>query len=194
MIAMLRGRLVYTKEDYLVLDVQGVGYKVYAPVSSFTGSGQEITLHTYLQVREDAMVLYGFPQLAQLELFELLITVSGMGPRGALGVLSRLDTARVRQAVLTEDLATLTGIPGIGKKTAQRLVLELKDKLKPGLEDEPVTLSGPAQLAADQALDALINLGYSVAEAKKALAAAGRNNKENLSVEDLIKLALKHLL
>jgi holliday junction DNA helicase RuvA len=194
MISMIRGQFVYTKDDYLVIDVNGVGYKVYAPVSSGMLVGQTVTLHTYLQVREDAMVLFGFPHLEQLELFELLISVSGMGPKGALGVLTHLATGRVRQAVLTEDIATLTKIPGVGKKTAQRLVLELKDKFKPGSEDEAVLLVGVNNSVADQALDALISLGYSASEAKKAMAQASKNSDASMGVEDLIKLALKQLM
>ncbi len=190
MIAMLRGRLALFREDYIVLDVQGVGYKVYTPVSAGMSLGQEVTLHTYLQVREDALVLYGFPLQEQLELFELLISVSGMGPKTALGVLNCMDAAHIRQAVLAEDLATLTRIPGVGKKTAQRLVLELKDKLKPGFGEIPAVISGQEGPAAE-AVEALLSLGYTPAEAKSALSKGLEESAGAQDLETLIKLALK---
>ncbi len=190
MIAMLRGRVVLFREDYIVLDVQGVGYKVFTPASAGLSLGQEVTLHTYLQVREDALALYGFPLLEQLELFELLISISGLGPKSALGALNCMDAAQIRRAVLAEDLAALTRIPGIGKKTAQRLVLELKDKLKPGAEEIPAVLpsrEGPAA----EALEALVALGYTPAEAKSALSKGLEESAGAEDLETLIKLALK---
>ncbi len=191
MIAMLTGRLMLTKEEYIVLDVGGVGYKVYTPLASMV-TGQQLTLHTYLQVREDALVLFGFVREEQLEMFELLITVSGMGPKGALGVLAHLDTERIRQAVASEDINLLTQIPGVGKKTAQRLVLELRDKLKAFSGELYVPLSGEAGVRAEAA-EALVALGYSAAEAKAALGKVLGLDQGTTDVAELIKLALKQL-
>ncbi len=190
-IAMLRGQLVHAKEDYIVLEVNGVGYKVFVPAVPANAAGQQV-LHTYLHVREDALVLFGFPQQEQLELFELLISVSGMGPKGALGVLAYLDPARIRQAVAMEDLAALTKIPGIGKKTAQRLVLELRDKLKVKTMEEQETFTrneGPL----DEALEALVALGYAPADARNALNKGLKDFTGDKSLESVIKLALKHI-
>lgn len=193
MIAMLRGRLVQVREEWIILDVQGVGYKVYTPVSSAMVTGQDLSLHTYLQVREDALVLFGFSQPEQLELFEQLISVSGMGPKTALGVLAAMDTARIRRAVLSEDLAALTQIPGVGKKTAQRLILELKDKLKLDLATEEAFATPRVDEPAGEALEALVALGYAPAQAKTALDKAAQGFTEHPNLESLIKLALKHV-
>ncbi|HWJ03790.1 MAG TPA: Holliday junction branch migration protein RuvA, partial [Verrucomicrobiae bacterium] len=154
MIAMLKGQMVLVREDYIVLDVNGVGYKVFVPAVPAGLPGQQLTLFTYLHVREDAMVLYGFVREEQLDMFELLISVSGMGPKGALGVLAHLDVDSIRRVVGTGDLGILTGIPGVGKKTAQRLILELKDKLKveDGFAPELII---DAAVPMDEALEAL---------------------------------------
>jgi len=193
LIAMLRGRVVRVGEEWVILDVQGVGYRVFTPVGSGTVPGAELTLYTYLQVREDAMVLYGFALEEQLELFEALISVSGLGPKTALGALSSMDADRIRRAVLSEDLAALTKLPGVGKKTAQRLILELKDKLSLGsaieLELSAVETGEPV----GEALEALVALGYAPAEAKNALGKAAKEVEGRADLESLIKSALKHI-
>lgn len=193
-IAMLTGRLLRVREDYIILDVNGVGYKVYTPLTSGMITGAQLTLHTYLQVREDALVLFGFKQEEQLDMFELLITVSGMGPKSALGVLTHMDTGRLRQAVATEDVNALTKVPGVGKKTAQRLVLELRDKLKQTVDDaESLPVPENVEDISAEALEALTVLGYSTVEAKGALTKVLTANRDERDLETLIKLALKQL-
>ncbi|HEX3015702.1 MAG TPA: Holliday junction branch migration protein RuvA [Desulfobacteria bacterium] len=193
MISLLRGVPVYLTEEYVVLEVNGVGYKVYTPTNSAVTAGREVILHTYLQVREDALVLYGFAEKEQLEIFELLISVSGMGPKGALGILSHLSPAQVRQAVATENLSALTKAPGVGKKIAQRLVLELHDKLKLDTDKETVIAMETATGAWEEASEALVALGYSQVEARRAVARALENTPGENDVGKLIKLALKQM-
>ena len=175
MIARLRGRAVAWDGDGLVVDVGGVGYLVHATPSAVRKSegADEATIHTYLHVRDDALQLYGFAEPAERELFEQLLAVSGVGPKVALAIVSGYSPAELRRAIVREDAALFQTIPGIGKKTAQRVVLELKEKLAPlvavaGAESEAVGRAGDGHLVAR---DALVELGYSVAEAEQRLTA-----------------------
>ena len=170
MIARLRGRPAGRSGEGLVLDVNGVGYLVAATpaVMRRATAGSEVTVETYLHVREDALQLYGFADTGERALFEQLISVSGIGPKVALAIVSGYSPAELRRAIAREDSALFETIPGIGRKTAQRVVLELKDKVAP-----LVAVSGTGGEDTDGhvvARDALVELGYSAAEAEKRLA------------------------
>jgi holliday junction DNA helicase RuvA len=170
MIARLRGTLVARTAEGLVLDVNGVGYLVQATPSAAAKGADEITVETYLHVREDAMQLYGFADAAERELFVQLLGVNGVGPKVALAIVSGSRPSELRRAIVREDLARFQAIPGIGKKTAERIVLELKEKL--GSEDVVALPSLPGAPTSSHvvARDALVELGYSVIEAETALA------------------------
>jgi holliday junction DNA helicase RuvA len=162
MIARLRGRRAGLSAAGLVLDVNGVGYLVQATPSVLQPDGAELTVETYLHVREDALQLYGFASADERDLFVHLLSVNGVGPKVALAIVSGSSPSELRRAIALEDTARFEAIPGIGKKTAQRVVLELKERLGPG-GDAPV----PRDLVAR---DALVELGYTLADAERALA------------------------
>lgn len=193
MIAMLRGRVVQIKDESIIIDVHGVGYKVFTPINDHVKAGNELTLHTYLQVRDDALVLFGFPELEQLEMFELLITVSGMGPKTALSMLGAIDPGQIGRAVLQEDLNALTKIPGVGKKTAQRLMLELKDKIKHENKLTEQNSVSTIEVGGEEALEVLLALGYGINEARAALAKVAALSGGQTDLEQTIKLALKNI-
>jgi holliday junction DNA helicase RuvA len=167
MIARLRGKPVASTAEGLVLDVGGVGYLVAATPSAVrkADGGDEVTVETYLHVREDALQLYGFVDRAERELFVQLLSVNGVGPKVALAIVSGSPPAELRRAIVLEDAARFQAIPGIGKKTAERIVLELKEKI--GADDVVTAIAPKADLVAR---DALVELGWSVAEAEQALA------------------------
>ena len=171
MIARLRGRAVAWDADGLVLDVGGVGYRLHAtPTAVRKAEGaDEVTLDTHLHVREDALQLYGFAEAGERELFEQLLAVSGVGPKVALAIVSGYSPAELRRAIVREDAALFQTIPGIGKKTAQRVVLELKEKMAPltAVPGAPILGAGDGHVVAR---DALVELGYSLAEAEQRLA------------------------
>ena len=186
MIARLRGRPVANTPEGLVVDVGGVGYVVAATLSAVRaadGAG-EVALHTYLHVREDALQLYGFSDAAERELFVQLLSVNGVGPKVALGIVSGSPAADLRRAIVLEDSARFQAIPGIGKKTAERIVLELKEKL--GDAPVPISSAGGTQPHL-VARDALVELGYSVGEAEQALAVVD----PELPPEERVREALK---
>jgi Holliday junction DNA helicase RuvA len=196
MIAFLRGRLLEKHPNRVVVDVNGVGYDVQVPVSSFYGLGEagcEVGLRIHTHVREDAISLFGFGSALELQLFERLIAVSGIGPKVALAVLSGIEPPDLLQAVQRSDVARLTAIPGIGKKTAERIVLELKDRLQamtvPGTAPGP---SGPPVPVRDDLLSALLNLGYHRPAAEKAIDSALRADPA-VSFEVALRVALKQL-
>lgn len=195
MIGYLKGTVAQLFSDYCFLDVQGVGYRVFIPSSTRQqlSTNAAVTLYTYLNVREDALLLFGFFSTGEYELFQHLIGITGVGPKVALGVLSAISPADFRVAVSQNNAALLTRIPGIGKKTAERLILELKDKL--GLGDSPlpaakaVAFTGEApQDAAQEALQALVSLGYSQGEIIPLL---HKVKADGQSAEEMIKLVLK---
>jgi holliday junction DNA helicase RuvA len=167
MIAQLRGKVVARMLDGVVLDVNGVGYRVQTTARALRKArgSAEVALDTYLHVREDALQLYGFADPAERELFEHFLSVSGVGPRVALAILSGSTPADLRRAIVLEDTTRFVAIPGIGKKTAERVVLELKEKIG------PVDALPPTSEQELVARDALVELGYSVPEAERALAA-----------------------
>ena len=186
MIARLRGKPVSRAGERLVFDVGGVGYLVNATPTALrlAQSGGEVSLETYLHVREDALQLYGFADGAERELFEHLLAVSGVGPKVALAIVSGSPPADLRRAIALENTARFEAIPGIGKKTAERIVLELKEKLA----DEPVPISSAAGTRPELvAREALIELGYTLLEAEQALAATD----PDLPPEERVRQALR---
>ncbi len=190
MIASLHGTLESLGSDWAIINVNGIGFQVYMPTSTLStlGSiGKEVRLHTHLILREDGASLYGFSTSEELELFQALIGVSGLGPRLALAVLSAMNVEQVSMAIATGSVDLLTVVPGIGKKMASRLILELKDKIGAGLIASPA-----AQLAQENAdvLAALTSLGYSVSEASRAVATLPTSSE--LSLEEKVKLALQY--
>ena len=184
MIARLRGKPAANTPEGLVLDVGGVGYLVHATPSAAREEGDEITVHTYLHVREDALQLYGFAEVAERELFVQLLSVNGVGPKVALAVVSGSPATELRRAIVLEDTARFQAIPGIGKKTAERIVLELKEKLAGDLSLAPT----PGMPAGDLvARDALVELGFSLQDAERALATVD----PDLPAEEHVRLALR---
>jgi Holliday junction DNA helicase RuvA len=185
-IARLRGRVVDSLGDGIVVDVGGVGYLVQATARARrkAGRGEEVALETHLHVREDALQLYGFAEPAERELFEQLLAVSGVGPKVALAIVSGSSPDELRRAIALDDTARFQAIPGIGKKTAQRVVLELKEKL--GAVDAAAPRGGGARPHL-VARDALVELGYSLVEAEKALAEVD----PELPPEERVRQALK---
>ena len=174
MIAFLRGRVIEKQPNRLVVDVQGVGYDVIVPLSTYYDAGDEgadVVLRVYTHVREDALQLFGFLTALEKQLFERLIGISGIGPKLAIAVLSGIDARDLLSAVQRGDVARLTGIPGVGKKTAERIVLELRDRLaaivQPVAAD--VAAPSPADRLRDDVISALLNLGYHRPQAEKAL-------------------------
>lgn len=198
MIAYLEGKLIEKSPTHLILEVNGVGYSVDIPVSTYSSlgeTGQTIRVLTCQQVKEDQLKLFGFYTKPEKELFQLLINVNGVGPRVALGILSCIPVGEFQRSVLQEDLDALTAISGIGKKTAQRLIVELKEKLGKmdlGEPEESKDKEPTFAPAHQEAILALVSLGYTKLDAKKALETVVVKTKEPLPVEELIKRALKY--
>ena len=197
MIAHLHGRLFEKHPNRLVVDVSGVGYEVFVPLSTFYGlgdPGSDIALRIHTHVREDALLLYGFATVLEQDLFERLIGVSGIGPKVALAVLSGIEPLELVRAVERGDVVRLTAIPGVGKKTSERIVLELKDRLPravaPSTESSGAT-EGPAAMREDL-LSALVNLGYHRPLAEKA-ANAALEAASGGGFEQTLKQALREL-
>jgi len=190
MIASLKGILDSLGSDGAIIDVNGIGFQVFMPTSTYTklgAVGKEVELYTHLHLREDEATLYGFASTDELRLFQTLIGVSGLGPRLALAMLSAMSIEQITMALASGNADLLTAIPGIGKKMAERLILELKDKVAAGWVTAPA-----GQLAEENAevLSALTSLGYSVNEASRAVATLPPSS--DLSLEEKIKLALQY--
>ncbi len=189
MISHLRGTILEVTERYAVLEVGGMGYKVYCAVDTLAGlrAGVEAALHTYLAVREDALDLYGFPTADEKNFFELLISVSGIGPRSALGILSVATTDTLKRAIGTGDTSYLTKVSGIGRKTAEKVVLELRDKMRAhvDMKETPHALRAESDV-----VEALKALGYSQNEARDALKEV---TDEHVGTNARIREALKIL-
>ena len=186
MISRLRGTAAGRTAEGLVLDVNGVGYLLHATPSALrrAEAGGETTVETYLHVREDALQLFGFADAGERELFVQLLSVNGVGPKVALAIVSGSPAAELRRAIVREDAARFQAIPGIGKKTAERIVLELKEKLGAVVEAAPARGGGDGHAVAR---DALVELGYSVGEAEQALAQLD----PDLPAEERVRLALR---
>ena len=201
MYAYIKGELAEKNIDHIVVEAGGIGYLIYVPAQSIDylpDEGDQIKVYTYLYIREDAMVLYGFLTKDDLEIFKMLITVSGIGPKGGLGILSTLSADDLRFAILSGDSKTISKAPGIGAKTAQRVIIDLKDKmsleeafekkLDNNADGVQKTLNSSIKNDAVMALSAL---GYSSAESLKAVSKV--DITEHMDVEDVLKLALKNM-
>lgn len=200
MIAFIKGILAQTRPGIVVLEAGGLGYEINVPsgvFGSLPGIGETVLLHTYLQVKEDGVSLFGFLKKDDLDMFRMLITVNGIGPKAALSVLSAATADQIRFAVLAEDTKAIEKIPGIGKKTAGKLILELKDKLR--LEDafeqklvsvQKETGAGGMGEAAREAVEALAALGYPSSDALKAVRMA--EITPDMTAEEILRLSLKN--
>ena len=199
MIALLTGRLAFKAPTHLALDVQGVGYEVFIPLSTYYNlpnvqDSLSLSIHTH--VREDAIQLFGFSTPQEKDAFVLLLSVSGIGPKSALGILSALPVSDLVSAIQSGDVEKLETVPGIGKKSAGRLVLELKDKLTrlhPALMPPDAQLLRGRDEPFDDALSALTNLGYRASDAKEGLKAAQQSRSGPLTLQELIRESLKKL-
>ena len=198
MIGLIRGRIADKQPNTLIVDVQGVGYEVHVPLSTFYDAGDtgaEVTLRIYTHVREDALQLYGFLTELERQLFEKLIGISGIGPKLAIAVLSGMDPRELMTSVQRGDVARLTGIPGVGKKTSERIVLELRDRLAqlPGaVPADAAPIDGGDRVRSDL-LSALQNLGYHRPQAEKAVDAT-LQTMSNPTFEHALKAALRELM
>ena len=198
MIASISGKLRRKGTDYLVVDVSGVGYEVHVPLSTYCGipeQGDDVSLHIHTHLREESLSLFGFLTEAEKDMFLLLMGVSGIGPKLALAVLSSLAVADLSCAIRASDEAKLCAVPGIGKKTAARMVLELKDKIKHlGL---PQAASSPAEAAgaddAEDVISALVGLGYKKPQAEETVRTIS-DRRPGLAIEELIREALSVLM
>lgn len=193
MIASLRGDVLVAGLGRVVLDVGGVGYEVLVPPGAVGAAvGRPLVLHTHLAVREDAHTLYGFREVGDRDLFRTLLGVAGVGPKVALAALGTLGATRLRRAVVAEDVAALTVVPGIGRKGAQRMVLELREKLSALDADLPATAGTPGAPgdARAEVAEALASLGYAPAEVARTLDRVAHDDEER-DAEDLLRAALK---
>lgn len=197
MIGSLRGRIAVKAPPQLLLEVGGVGYEIEAPMSTFynlPGVGEEVRLLTHLVVREDAHILYGFATTAERHLFRNLLKVSGVGPKIALAILSGTTVEGFASCVTTQDVTALTRIPGVGRKTAERLVIEMRDRLG-DVESASIVAPDNASAGAEgEAFSALVALGYKPAEATRLIKSAATADDGSASTEDLIRRALQGAL
>jgi holliday junction DNA helicase RuvA len=200
MIALINGKIAYKGISHIVVDVQGVGYRIFIPLTTFyelPEAGEPVTLHIHTQVKQDGINLFGFYSLQERDIFQLMISVSGIGPKIAMNILSGIVAEELLQAISSGDLGKLVSVPGVGKKMAERLVLELKEKvMKKMIADQiPVTddLHKASRLIKEDVLSALINLGYKNNIAKDALDKVIQLSKEELTLDQLLKKTLKSL-
>jgi Holliday junction DNA helicase RuvA len=194
MIAYLKGKLVYKEPTHVIIEVNGMGYHVNISLNTFSEikDKEDIRLSTHLQIREDAHVLFGFSSEAEKAMFQNLISVNGVGPSTAMVVLSYLPTPELKAAILREDAATLQAVKGIGGKTAQRLILELKDKLKKENAEEFTSVPSSYNKMRQEALSALMTLGIAKLAAEKSIDTVLKRSGNTLTLEDLVKQALKN--
>ena len=196
MIAYIKGKLEVKTKDYIIIDVNGIGYKIFMSDTSINelDKGKEVKIYTYMRVREDDISLYGFLNNEELVTFELLISVGGIGAKSAISILSNITPSKFALAVITNDINTLKKLPGIGAKTAQRIILELKDKMKTdnAIETEDTTIKTAIKLdnKANDAIEALCVLGYTRKDVETVL---GKIDTQSLTVEEIIKQGLKYL-
>jgi holliday junction DNA helicase RuvA len=198
MIAYLDGKLAYKDHTYVIIDVNGVGYQVKISLQTYAAlhnTGERCKLFTYLVVREDAHILFGFAETDEKNLFEDLISVSGIGPSTALMMLSAMSSQEIRHAIVSEDVKTIQGVKGIGAKTAARTIIELKDKLRKdnllGGGIQPSIFANPNAKLKSEALGALVTLGIPKPAAEKNIDAILKREGDKITVEQLIKLALR---
>ena len=199
MIAFLRGELSAIYEDKVIIEVSGIGYNVCMPsscIATLPGIGNEVKIYTYLAVREDAMQLYGFNTSDELDLYKMLITVNGIGPKAALQILSFMTGDDLKFAILSSDAKSISKVPGIGPKTAQRLIIDLKDKIdlintfehKLAVNNKVTAKLSDAK---NEAVEALVALGYSQKDAYSAVSSSDLS--DDASVEDILKAALRNI-
>lgn len=187
MIAKIKGTIEFLRDNYTVVDVNGVGYKVFVTTHTFgiIAGKKEIEFYTHTYVREDTLALYGFLNIEELEMFELLISISGIGPKAAMGILTIADPKTIRTAVLNDDASLLTRVSGVGKKIANRVILELKNKVA------DISIGEKDQITTDSdAMEALVSMGYSVSDARETLKIISPDIKD---VGERVKIALKNL-
>ena len=202
MVSYVRGELVAIEEEKVIIDVNGVGFGIFMPAQSMNylpPIGEEVRLHTYMNVREDAIQLFGFLTKDDLKVFKLVIGVSGIGPKGGLSILSQLSPDDLRFAVMANDSKAIAKAPGIGKKTAEKLIIELKDKLSiedvlNKVDDNEVVVgnTGASNEIQAEAVQALVALGYGNTESMKAVKKVQLD--ENTTVEEVLKAALKNMM
>ena len=202
MVSYVRGELVAIEEEKVIIDVNGVGFGIFMPAQSMNYLpmiGEEVRLHTYMNVREDAIQLFGFLTKDDLKVFKLVISVSGIGPKGGLSILSQLSPDDLRFAVMANDSKAIAKAPGIGKKTAEKLIIELKDKLsiedvlnKVDDSETIIANTGASNEIQAEAVQALVALGYGNTESMKAVKKV--QTDENTTVEEVLKLALKNMM
>jgi Holliday junction DNA helicase RuvA len=196
MIAFLKGKLVHREPTQVVIDVNGIGYQLHISLQTFSEIKEQenIMLHTHLTIREDAHLLFGFSSETEKKLFQQLISVNGVGPSTAIVMLSYMNSNELKSAIVREDAASLQSIKGIGGKTALRVIIELKDKLKKESWDEtqPSISMGAHNTLRKEALSALLTLGLPKAAAEKSVDSALKKSGNTITLEDLVKQALKN--
>lgn len=196
MFSYIKGKLVSKLVNYIIVEVGGIGFKIFMSTSSISklNENEEVKIHTYMQVKEDDISLYGFITSEELRMFELLISVSGIGAKSAITMLSSITPSSFALAIISNDIKSLTKIPGIGNKTAQRIVLELKDKLKTeesiSNDNEEIIIAIKDDNKSSEAIQALKVLGYTNSEIEKVL---GKIDTNSMTVEDIIRTALINL-
>jgi Holliday junction DNA helicase RuvA len=200
MIALINGKIVYKGISHVIVDVQGVGYRIFIPLTTFyelPETGQTITLHVHTNVKQDAINLFGFYTVQERDLFQLMISVSGIGPKMSMNILSGISAQELLRAISGGNVGKLVNIPGVGKKMAERLILELKEKVikKMMLEETPAAddQRKANEIIMEDALSALVNLGYKSNVAKDALDKALRSSDEEIGMDTLLKKTLKIL-
>jgi holliday junction DNA helicase RuvA len=196
MIAFLKGKLVHRDPTFVIIDVQGVGYQLQISLQTFSEIKEQenVMLHTHLNIREDAHILFGFSSPAEKKLFQQLISVNGVGPSTAIIMLSYMNSNELKAAIVREDAVSLQAIKGIGGKTAQRVIIELRDKLKKESweETQPAISLGSHNTMRNEALSALLTLGLPKAAAEKSVDTVLRKSGNTITLEDLVKQALKN--
>jgi Holliday junction DNA helicase RuvA len=200
MIALISGKIVYKGISHVIVDVQGVGYRIFIPLTTFyelPETGQTITLHVHTNVKQDAINLFGFYTVQERDLFQLMISVSGIGPKMSMNILSGISAQELLRAISGGNVGKLVNIPGVGKKMAERLILELKEKVikKMMLEETPAAddQHKASEIIIEDVLSALVNLGYKSNVARDALDKALRSSEEDLGMDQLLKKTLKNL-
>jgi Holliday junction DNA helicase RuvA len=195
MIAYIDGKLTLKDATYVIIETGGLGYHIRISLNTYSSmrEGERCKLHTYLHIKEDAHTLFGFHELSEKKIFLNLISISGVGPTTAMMVLSSLGPSEIEQAIINEDVATIQSVKGIGGKTAQRIILELKDKIKKDTlgSDSRSPSQNPYNTLRNEALSALVTLGIARNTAEKSIDSILKKEGNNISLEQLIKLALK---
>ncbi|HRW58057.1 MAG TPA: Holliday junction branch migration protein RuvA [Chlamydiales bacterium] len=192
----IQGKIVETTLQSAIIDVQGIGYKIITPISvasDLPASGSQVKLFISYIVKEDSQTLYGFQKKEMRNLFEKILSISGIGPKLALGILGHITIEEFEHAIVTQNVKTLSGLPGIGKKMAEKIILEMKDKIqKFSLEQLTLASSKEPSISKD-AISALVNLGYHPLKAKKAVDTALEKQGNSIDIAELISSAIKHL-